>query len=171
MLNAAVPIFSTVVAAVLLRSLPRFRQAAGVALGFVGTVGIGLPAARGSSAAAWGVLLVVAATVCYGIALNLAVPLQQRYGAAPDGVVGPETLAALNLPVAERVRQLALNLERLRWMPADLGEDFVYINLADASLRLVESGKPRLDLRIAVGRPFRGTPIFSPLMLSPTLAS
>ena len=81
MLNAAVPIFSTLVAAVLLRSLPRFRQAAGVALGFVGTVGIGLPAARGSSAAAWGVLLVVAATVCYGIALNLAVPLQQRYGA------------------------------------------------------------------------------------------
>ena len=81
MLNAAVPIFSTLVAAALLRSLPRFRQATGVALGFVGTVGIGLPAARGSSGAAWGVLLVVAATVCYGIALNLAVPLQQRYGA------------------------------------------------------------------------------------------
>lgn len=91
---------------------------------------------------------------------------QQRYGAAPDGVVGPETLAALNLPVAARVRQLALNLERLRWMPADLGEDFVYINLADASLRLVESGKPRLDLRIAVGRPFRGTPIFSQALTS-----
>ncbi len=81
MLNAAVPIVSTLVAIVLLRSLPRIRQAAGVALGFVGTVGIGLPAARGSSSAAWGVLLVVAATVCYGIALNLAVPLQQRYGA------------------------------------------------------------------------------------------
>ena len=81
MLNAAVPIISTVVAAVLLRSLPRSRQAAGIALGFAGTVGIGLPAALGSSSAARGVLLVVAATVCYGIALNLAVPLQQRYGA------------------------------------------------------------------------------------------
>ena len=81
MLNAAVPIFSTLVAIVLLRSLPRFRQAAGVALGFAGTVGIGLPTALGSSAAAWGVLLVVAATLCYGTAFNLAVPLQQRYGA------------------------------------------------------------------------------------------
>ena len=81
MLNAAVPILSALVAVVLLRSLPRFRQAAGIALGFVGTVGIGLPAARGSSTAAWGVLLVVVATLCYGIALNLAVPLQQRYGA------------------------------------------------------------------------------------------
>ena len=81
MLNAAVPIFSTLVAIALLRSLPRFRQAAGVALGFAGTVGIGLPAALGSSSAARGVLLVVVATLCYGIALNLAVPLQQRYGA------------------------------------------------------------------------------------------
>ena len=81
MLNAAVPIISSLVATVLLRSLPRSRQAAGIALGFAGTVGIGLPAALGSSAAARGVLLVVAATFCYGIALNLAVPLQQRYGA------------------------------------------------------------------------------------------
>ena len=63
-----------------MRSLPRLRQAAGIALGLAGTVTIGLPAARGSSAEAWGVLLVVA-TVFYGVAMNLAVPLQQRYGA------------------------------------------------------------------------------------------
>ena len=81
MLNAATPIFSAAIATVLLRSLPRLRQAAGIALGFAGTVAIGLPAARLSADAAWGVLLVVAATFFYGIALNLAVPLQQRYGA------------------------------------------------------------------------------------------
>ena len=81
MLNAATPIFSAAVATVLLRSLPRLRQAAGIALGFAGTIAIGLPAARLSADAAWGVLLVVAATFFYGIALNLAVPLQQRYGA------------------------------------------------------------------------------------------
>ena len=81
MLNATVPIFSTSFAIVLMRSLPRIRQAAGIALGFAGAVSIGLPAARDSSAAAWGVLLVILATLFYGIALNLAVPLQQRYGA------------------------------------------------------------------------------------------
>ena len=81
MLNAATPIFSAAIATVLLRSLPRLRQAAGIALGFAGTIAIGLPAARLSADAAWGVLLVVAATFFYGIALNLAVPLQQRYGA------------------------------------------------------------------------------------------
>ena len=81
MLNAATPIFSASIAVVLLRSLPRLRQAAGIALGFAGTVAIGLPAAVDSSSAAWGVLLVVVATGFYGIAFNLAVPLQQRYGA------------------------------------------------------------------------------------------
>ena len=81
MLNASVPILSAAVAVVWLRSLPRLRQAAGIALGLAGTACIGLPAAVGSSAAAWGVLLVVAATIFYGFALNLAVPLQQRYGA------------------------------------------------------------------------------------------
>ena len=81
MLNASVPIFGTVIATVLLRSLPRLRQAAGIVLGLAGTVTIGLPAAQGSSAEAWGVFLVVVATLFYGIAMNLAVPLQQRYGA------------------------------------------------------------------------------------------
>ena len=77
MLNATVPIFSVSASIVLVRSLPRFRQAAGIALGFAGAISIGLPAARDSSAAAWGVL----ATLFYGISLNMAVPLQQRYGA------------------------------------------------------------------------------------------
>ena len=81
MLFATVPIFSTAIAIVLMRSLPRLRQAVGIALGFAGAVSIGLPAARSSSAAAWGVLLVVVATFFHGISLNLVVPLQQRYGA------------------------------------------------------------------------------------------
>ncbi|MDE0288022.1 MAG: DMT family transporter [bacterium] len=81
MLVAMVPIFTTLIAMVLMRSLPRFRQAAGITLGFVGAVSIGLPAARGSSAAAAGVMLVVLATIFHGISLNVAVPLQQRYGA------------------------------------------------------------------------------------------
>ena len=91
---------------------------------------------------------------------------QQRYGLEPDGVVGPETLDVLNVPVADRVSQLVLNLERLRWMPADLGETFVEVNLAGPGLRLVEAGEPRLELRIAVGRPYRGTPAFSQALTS-----
>ncbi|MCY4367861.1 MAG: DMT family transporter [bacterium] len=81
MLFATVPIFSMSIAMVLLRSLPRLGQAVGIALGFVGAVSIGLPAARSSSAAAWGIFLILVATLSHGVSLNLAVPLQHRYGA------------------------------------------------------------------------------------------
>ena len=81
MLVSTVPIFSAAIAIVLMRTLPRLRQAAGIALGFAGAVSISLPAARGSSAAAWGVLLLLVATLFHGLSFNLAVPLQQRYGA------------------------------------------------------------------------------------------
>ncbi len=81
MLNALVPIFSTCTAIVLMRSLPRRRIAVGIILGFAGAIVISVPAIRGSTVGAWGVLLVVLATFLYGISINLAVPLQQRYGA------------------------------------------------------------------------------------------
>ena len=80
MLNALVPIHSAAMAAVLLRSLPRLRQILGIALGFIGAISIGLPAIRGSASGTWGVLLVLSATLLYGLSLNVAVTLQQRYG-------------------------------------------------------------------------------------------
>ena len=81
MLNALVPIVSTTIAIVLLRSVPRLRITAGIAIGLAGAIIISLPAVRGSTGGAWGVFLVVLATFLYGLSLNLAVPLQQRYGA------------------------------------------------------------------------------------------
>lgn len=81
MLNALVPIFSTSIAVVLMRSLPRLRITAGIFLGFAGAIVISVPAVRESALGGWGVLLVVLATFLYGTSLNLAVPLQQRYGA------------------------------------------------------------------------------------------
>lgn len=81
MLNALVPIFSTSIAIVLMRSLPRLRITAGILIGFAGAIVISVPAVRESALGGWGVLLVVLATFLYGTSLNLAVPLQQRYGA------------------------------------------------------------------------------------------
>ena len=81
MLNALVPIYSTAITMVLARSLPRVRQAAGILVGFAGAISISLPAVRDSAASAWGVFLVVLATFMYGVSINVAGPLQQRYGA------------------------------------------------------------------------------------------
>jgi drug/metabolite transporter (DMT)-like permease len=80
MLNALVPIFAALFAAVLLRSLPRRVQAAGITVGFLGALAISSPAFGSDGSSAFGVALVALATVFYGFSINLAVPLQQRYG-------------------------------------------------------------------------------------------
>lgn len=83
MINGAMPLFAALVYAALLRRLPGRRQAAGLVIGFAGVLLITVPAAGGASATALGVGLVLLATASYGLAANLAVPLQQRYGSLP----------------------------------------------------------------------------------------
>ncbi|MCA9770794.1 MAG: L,D-transpeptidase family protein, partial [Myxococcales bacterium] len=78
-----------------------------------------------------------------------------------DGVAGRETLAALNVPAAERVRGLLVNLERWRWLPQELGERHVMVNIAGFHLDLVDGGRSVLDMKVIVGRSYRRTPVFS----------
>lgn len=81
MLNGAMPIFTAVLATILLRTLPGRLQVVGLLIGFAGIVGIALPSADKGTTAAIGVLLVLAATVCYAFAVNMVAPLQQSHGA------------------------------------------------------------------------------------------
>lgn len=83
MLNGAVPITSAIFATVMLRRLPGWRQLLGIGIGFVGVVAISAPELADSSATALGAALVILAVVLYGLSTNLAVPLQQKYGALP----------------------------------------------------------------------------------------
>jgi len=98
----------------------------------------------------------------YGTTLfNAVVLYQQRNGLEPDGIVGPETLAALNTSVERRIRQITVNMERWRSMPADLGERYVLVNMAAFELEVIDRGETVLDMRVVVGRNYRQTPIFS----------
>jgi drug/metabolite transporter (DMT)-like permease len=83
MLNAAVPVATAIWATALLRRVPGRRQLIGIVIGFLGVVAISLPELSDSSASALGLGLVLLAVALYGLAANLAVPLQQRYGALP----------------------------------------------------------------------------------------
>ena len=76
-------------------------------------------------------------------------------------MVGRNTLAALNVPVEDRIEQLVLNLERRRWMPDDLGRRYVFVNLADFNLKVVEGDQTIYEDRVVVGRPYHRTPVFS----------
>jgi len=95
MLTAAVPIWTALVATILLRRLPGRALAVGLLVGFGGVLVLSWPSVRNADASALGVLLVILATASYGVAGNLAVPLQQRYGALP--VLARAQLVALVL--------------------------------------------------------------------------
>lgn len=83
MINGAVPITTAAWASLLLGALPGRRQLLGIGIGFAGVVLIFLPELQDSSATALGAALVALAVVLYGLSANMAVPLQQKYGALP----------------------------------------------------------------------------------------
>ena len=83
MLNGGTPIFVTIVAAALARRAPHARQVVGLLLGLAGVVLIALPTAGDGGNSLGGIGLILLALVFYGFALNVAVPLQQRYGSLP----------------------------------------------------------------------------------------
>ena len=80
LLNGATPIFVALVSTVWLKRAPRGLQLIGIIVGFGGVLLVSLPEFTSGSNEVAGVALALGATVCYGFAINLAVPLQQRYG-------------------------------------------------------------------------------------------
>ena len=82
-INAALPVFAAVIAWILLRRPPSVSTIAGISVGFAGVVLVALPTADAGSSEAVGVILLVVAVALYGIAANVGVPLQQKYGALP----------------------------------------------------------------------------------------
>ena len=80
---------------------------------------------------------------------------QERHGLNADGVVGPSTLAALNVSAEVRVRQIELNMERWRWLPQTLGDRYILVNVANFALDVVEHGQSVLAMRVVVGKPAR----------------
>jgi drug/metabolite transporter (DMT)-like permease len=80
LLNGATPMFTATFAALFFGRRTTGPQLAGVGVGFVGIVLISAPSLGEGSNQATGVGLVLLATLCYGMATNLVVPLQQRYG-------------------------------------------------------------------------------------------
>ncbi|NOQ89787.1 MAG: hypothetical protein GQ549_02460, partial [Gammaproteobacteria bacterium] len=71
----------------------------------------------------------------YGEDLQQAVKhFQRRYSLKADGIIGPATRRAMNVSAAERLQQIKINLERIRWLPGDLGERYIMVNLANYRL-------------------------------------
>jgi murein L,D-transpeptidase YcbB/YkuD len=89
---------------------------------------------------------------------------QRRHGLADDGVVAPATVAQLNVPVERRIEQIALNLERWRWLPRDLGDRYVLVNIPEYRLEVWDHGNVPVSMRVVVGKKDTPTPIFNDQM-------
>ncbi len=86
---------------------------------------------------------------------------QQRHGLSADGVIGPKTLAVMNVAVDQRIDQLVLNLERWRWHDKELGDTYVLVNIAGFDLKAVRDNRLELEIPVIVGQLHHETPVFS----------
>ncbi len=90
---------------------------------------------------------------------------QARHGRTVDGVVGPATFESLNMPFAERVEQIELAMERMRWLPDLNGIPFIAVNVPAFELWALdpanERGVPAANMRVVVGKALnKQTPVF-----------
>ena len=105
------------------------------------------------------------ATFDDGLAAALA-HFQALHAIAVDSQLGKETLDALNVPAEYRLGQIAANLERMRWMPRSLGQQYVYVNVPAFHLTAYDKGEPKLEMKVIVGQEYedKATPVFSDSM-------
>jgi len=97
---------------------------------------------------------------------------QARHGLEPDGVIGPDFLRGLNVPPAERLRTLLVNMERMRWLPENQPANALVVNIPDFRLHVFEGDSEAFSMRIVVGATATHTVIFADtltqVVMSPT---
>jgi murein L,D-transpeptidase YcbB/YkuD len=126
--------------------IPQLRE-------FLRTVG-DLPAANGESDEAYS-----------GEVVEAVKKFQQRHGLEGDGVLGAKTVAMMNVPMQQRVRQIELALERLRWLPELKNAPFVVVNIPSFRLWAFDAPNPEgnyaLTMKVVVGEALdKQTPVF-----------
>ncbi len=91
---------------------------------------------------------------------------QQRMGLTETGKLDANTIAEMNKPVAERIKQIMVNMERLRWVPAEVEKDYLLINIPEFKLHVFENNKLAWETNVVVGKLLTQTTIFKGNMSS-----
>ncbi len=86
---------------------------------------------------------------------------QRRHGLTEDGAVGPATLAAMNVPVEQRIDQIRVNLERLRWILHENHDEFMVVDIAGFGAIWVKDGEIVWREQVQVGKEYTQTPVFA----------
>ncbi len=86
---------------------------------------------------------------------------QVRHGLAEDGKITKAVLQEINVPVRERIRQILINLERIRWVPEEPTTDYILVNIPEFRLHVYEKGNLAFNMDVVVGSTAHSTVIFS----------
>lgn len=86
---------------------------------------------------------------------------QRRMGLTEDGVIGNKMIAELNVPMKQRLRQILINLERLRWMPPEKDTNYILVNIPEFMMHVYDSGRLQFNINVIVGTSANNTVIFN----------
>ncbi|HEY8389274.1 MAG TPA: L,D-transpeptidase family protein, partial [Parasegetibacter sp.] len=86
---------------------------------------------------------------------------QFRHGLTEDGVAGKQFIQQLNEPPVNRIRQILINMERLRWVPEEPETDFLLVNIPEYKLHVYEEGVHKFNMNVVVGQAQHNTVIFT----------
>lgn len=86
---------------------------------------------------------------------------QERHGIKATGKVNDQTVTLLNVPLRNRIKQIMVNMERWRWLPEKLSEDYIWVNIPQFELTLYEKNKPIQTMAVIVGEEGNETTIFN----------
>jgi L,D-transpeptidase YcbB len=92
------------------------------------------------------------------------ISFQKNHGLYADGIVGTQTQRFLNVTADEKIETIRLNLERMRWLPRDLGQEYLIVNIPEFKLKMIEDDSIKLNMSVVVGERKHPTPIFSDKM-------
>ena len=101
-------------------------------------------------------------TMYQGALVDAVKNFQRRHGREPDGKIGAQTVADMNVPLSKRARQMQLTLERWRWLAVDPHAAPIVVNIPEYRLRAYdESFKMALSMNVVDGKAYdHSTPVF-----------
>ncbi|MEF1254958.1 L,D-transpeptidase family protein [Vibrio sp. M260112] len=102
---------------------------------------------------------------------NAVKEFQRLHGLKADGIIGPETIKWINLPIEKRLAILAINAERIRYWPAER-DTIIVVNVPSFQMKYWNSGQTVFESKVVVGKKARPTPLMmtklDSLILNPT---
>jgi murein L,D-transpeptidase YcbB/YkuD len=85
---------------------------------------------------------------------------QKRIGLEANGNLNLQTLRQINTPIEDRIKQIMVNLERLRWLPEEIESDYLLVNIPEFKLHVYEKGKHVYEANVVVGKVSTKTRVF-----------